>query len=62
MSQVLYSLSQEEMLYKTRHYQYGAGMKNNTGNTKKVVTVHFSGEQGIDSRAMAKKFFYHHSY
>ena len=32
-------------------------MKKNTGNTKKIVRVHFSGEQGIDSRAMAKEFF-----
>ena len=32
-------------------------VKKNTGNTKKVVRVHFSGEQGIDSGAMAKEFF-----
>ena len=32
-------------------------VKKNTGNAKKVVRVHFSGEQGIDSGAMAKEFF-----
>ena len=32
-------------------------VKKNTGNTKKIVRVHFSGEQGIDSGAMAKEFF-----
>ena len=31
--------------------------KKSTGNTKKIVRVHFSGEQGIDSGAMAKEFF-----
>ena len=31
-------------------------MKKNSGNTKKIVRVHFSGEQGIDSGAMAKGF------
>lgn len=32
-------------------------VKKNTDNTKKIVRVHFSGEQGIDSGAMAKEFF-----
>ena len=32
-------------------------MKKNSGNTKKIVRVHFSGEQGIDSGAMGKEFF-----
>ena len=32
-------------------------VKKNTGNTKKIVRVHFSGEQGIDFEAMAKEFF-----
>lgn len=32
-------------------------VKKNTGNMKKIVRVHFSGEQGIDSGAMAKEFF-----
>ena len=32
-------------------------VKKNTGNIKKIVRVHFSGEQGIDSGAMAKEFF-----
>ena len=32
-------------------------MKKNTGTTKKIVRVHFSGEQGIDSGAVAKEFF-----
>lgn len=32
-------------------------VKKNAGNTKKIVRVHFSGEQGIDSGAMAKEFF-----
>ena len=32
-------------------------VKRNTGNTKEVVRVHFTGEQGIASVANAKKFF-----
>ncbi|PFX15215.1 Protein HEG-like 1 [Stylophora pistillata] len=32
-------------------------VKKNTGSTKKIVRVHFSGEKGIDSGAMAKEFF-----
>jgi len=32
-------------------------VKKNTGNTKKIVRVHFSGEQGTDSGAVAKEFF-----
>ena len=32
-------------------------VKKNTGNIKKILRVHFSGEQGIDSGAMAKEFF-----
>lgn len=32
-------------------------VKKYTGNTKKIVRVHFSGEQGIDFGAMAKEFF-----
>lgn len=32
-------------------------VKKNTGSTKKIVRVHFSGERGIDSGAMAKEFF-----
>lgn len=32
-------------------------VKKNAGNTKKIVRVHFSGEQGIDSGTMAKEFF-----
>ena len=32
-------------------------VKKNTGNAKNIVRVHFSGEQGIDSGALAKEFF-----